>query len=225
MKTARIQGSLKMEADNLIKAHYTDAQLACDDLESDEWTRASAVQISRYWSGAEAPHMRHAEARIIRSRNALCVRFDCRQDEPLVMSRAPQVERKTQGLWERDVCEIFVAPDAQNPRRYLEFEAAPTGEWLDLAIDYKEGGRETHWDFNSGMTAAARIHEGLVTIALCVPWAAFGREARAGERWRVNLFRCVGAGASRGYLAWQPTRTPQPNFHVPSAFGWLLFDD
>lgn len=213
-----------METQNLIKAHHTNAQLACDDLDNDEWTRASAVQITRYWSGAKAPSARQAEARIIRSRDALCVRFDCRQDEPLVTSAAPQLERKTQGLWERDVCEIFIASDVQNPQRYLEFEAAPTGEWLDLAIEYKEDGRTTDWDFNSGMSAAARIREGLVTIALCIPWAAFGREARAGERWRVNLFRCVGAGASRGYLAWQPTLTPQPNFHVPSAFGWLEFN-
>lgn len=214
-----------MEADDLIKAHYTNVQLACTDLDSDEWTRASAVKISRYWSGAEAPHARQAEARIVWSKDALSVRFVCRQDEPLVLNAAPQLKQKTLGLWERDVCEIFIAPDAENPRRYLEFEAAPTGEWLDLAIEYKEGGRLTDWDFNSGMTAAARIHEGLVTVALSVPWAAFGREAKANERWRVNLFRCVGAGASRGYLAWQPTHTPQPNFHVPSAFGWLEFND
>ena len=225
MKTRRIKSSLIMESQNLIKAHYTSTQLACTDLDNDEWTRASAVQISRYWSGAEAPPARQAQARVIWSSAALSVRFDCRQEEPLVMSKAPQVERKTMGLWERDVCEIFVAPDAENPRRYLEFEAAPTGEWLDLAIEFAEDERKTDWDFNSGMTAAARIREGLITIALCVPWAAFGREARANERWRVNLFRCVGEGASRGYLAWQPTRTPQPNFHVPSAFGWLLFND
>ena len=28
------------------------------------------------------------------------------------MSRAPQTAEKTNGLWERDVCEIFIAPDA-----------------------------------------------------------------------------------------------------------------
>jgi len=43
------------------------------------------------------------------------------------------------------------------------------------------------------------------------------------ERWRVNLFRCVGKDPDRGYLAWQSTRTPKPNFHVPQVFGWLVF--
>ena len=104
-----------MEAQNLIKAHYTSTRLACHDLDSAEWTRASAVEIARYWSGAKTPHARQAEARIIWSKDALSVRFVCRQDEPLVISREPQLEHKTQGLWERDVCEIFIAPDVDEP--------------------------------------------------------------------------------------------------------------
>jgi hypothetical protein len=28
----------------------------------------------------------------------------------------------------------------------------------------------------------------------------------------------------RKYLAWSPTRTPKPDFHVPSAFGRLVLD-
>ncbi|MGH9959146.1 MAG: carbohydrate-binding family 9-like protein [Pyrinomonadaceae bacterium] len=38
------------------------------------------------------------------------------------------------------------------------------------------------------------------------------------------MFRCVGTGKDRGYLAWQPTRTEQPNFHIPKVFGWLIFE-
>lgn len=215
-----------MEAGNLIKAYRTSARLAASDLDHDEWNQAQVAHLTRYWSGAEAPPARHAEARVIWSATALCVRFVCRQEEPLIISADPQSERKTLGLWDRDTCEIFVAPDAvECPQRYLEFEAAPTGEWLDLAIEHTEGQRKTDWGFNSGMTAAARISAGTVTIALCIPWTAFGREPRAGDRWRVNLFRCVGADPTRGYLAWQPTHAPQPNFHVPAAFGWLKFKD
>ena len=40
------------------------------------------------------------------------------------------------GLWDRDVCEIFIAPDEHVIERYFEFEAAPTGEWLDVAIHW-----------------------------------------------------------------------------------------
>lgn len=213
-----------MTAGNLIAAYRTSAHLAAAEMHHAEWNQAQVVQLTRYWSGAEAPPTRHAEARIIWSPTALCVRFVCQQDEPLIVSANPQLVQKTHGLWDRDTCEIFVTPDnVEYPQRYLEFEAAPTGEWLDLAIEHKEGVRETDWDFNSGMTAAAHITDGEVMVALCIPWMAFGREPKAGDRWRINLFRCVGADPTRGYLAWQPTYAPQPNFHVPTAFGWLEF--
>lgn len=215
-----------MENDNLIVAHRMSTEFAVSALAHEEWEKARSVQLVRYWSGEEAPCSRHAEARVLWSEAALCVRFTCRQDEPLIINMTPQTTRKTTGLWERDVCEIYIAPGAESPRRYLEFEVAPTGEWLDLSIEHTEGRRETDWDFNSGMTAAARIDAALVVMALRIPWAAFGQAApQPGERWRVNLFRCVGAGRERGYLAWQPTRTPQPNFHVPSVFGELQFKE
>lgn len=206
-------------------AARTSLELSPAALNRDEWMKAGPVRLTRYWSGTEAPPSRHAEARMLWSDRALLVRFVCRQAEPLVVGSHPELTRKTQGLWDRDVCELFIAPGSAVPRRYLEFEAAPTGEWLDLAIRYEEGERRTDWNFNSGMTTAARIDEGSITIAFSIPWTAFEREPRSTERWRANLFRCVGRDPDRGYLAWQPTRTPQPNFHIPEAFGWLHFQD
>jgi len=127
------------------------------------------------------------------------------------------------GLWDRDVCEIFIAPDPTVVERYVEFEAAPTGEWLDVAIHWTRERRESDWEFNSHMTTAAKIEKNRVTIAMRIPWNHWIHEPQAGERWRVNLFRCVGSDPGRGYVAWQPTRTPEPNFHVPQVFGWLVF--
>ena len=207
----------------LLEAHRADDDIAAGDFDNAAWSEARAVQVARYWSGEVAPPERHAEVRAVWSDSALCVRFCCHQAEPLVVSSAPQTSEKTNGLWERDVCEIFIAPDADEAQRYFEFEAAPTGEWLDLAIHQTPESRETDWEYSSGMAAATRIEEGRITIAMCIPFEAFGRTPRAGESWRANLFRCIGSGEGRGYLAWQPTRTVQPNFHVPEAFGWLRF--
>ncbi|HEV7859579.1 MAG TPA: carbohydrate-binding family 9-like protein [Pyrinomonadaceae bacterium] len=208
---------------NEIEARHTKLELAAADLDHPEWKKASAVRITRYWSSENAPPQRHAEARLLWSREALCVRFVCPQAEPLVVSEKPQTDKKTLNLWDRDVCEIFIAPDARAVEHYYEFEAAPTGEWVDLAIHWKPDGRETEWEFHSEMTAAGRISKGSVMMAMRVPWQALGRTPVPGERWRANLFRCVGSGAGRGYLAWQPTRTEQPAFHVPQAFGSLFF--
>ena len=217
--------SLKLETGDVIEVYRAGAEVAAAELDHDEWNTAPVAHLKRYWSGEVAPVERHAEARLIWSEAALCVRFICRQAEPLVVSASPQTERKTLGLWERDVCEIFIAPDVRTPERYFEFEAAPTGEWLDLAIQRMAHARETDWQYQSGMSAAARIYGGSVTIVMRVPWEAFGRQPQAGENWRANLFRCVGASPRRGYLAWRPTQTARPDFHVPQAFGWLHFKD
>jgi hypothetical protein len=74
------------------------------------------------------------------------------------------------------------------------------------------------------MKAAARVRKDEVTFVMSIPWEALGRTPRAGARWRANLFRCVGTDAVYRYLAWRPTRTEEPNFHVPQSFGWLVFE-
>jgi hypothetical protein len=200
--------------------------LRVEDFDHAAWDEARRVSLTRYWSGEEAPAERHAEACLLWDDEALSVLYLCRQSEPLIVSASPQVERKTRGLWDRDVCEIFVAPDASVPEHYFEFEAAPTGEWLDVAIKWRPAGREMGWQYHSGIRTAARVRPGLVAIRMRIPFAALsGGPPRAGERWRANLFRCVGAGDARGYLAWQPTHTAEPNFHVPQKFGWLIFED
>ncbi|HEV2859719.1 MAG TPA: carbohydrate-binding family 9-like protein [Pyrinomonadaceae bacterium] len=212
------------EERDVFEAARAAGAVAAGDFASAEWARARAAPVARYWSGEEAPPARRAEARALWDEVGLTVRFDCRQGEPFVVSAEPVTGRKTIGLWDRDVCELFITPESGDIRSYYEFEAAPTGEWLDLLLRVGPGGRETDWDFRSGMTAAAE-HDagGSYRVGLRVPWTAFGRRPRAGERWRCNLFRCVGSDPGRGYLAWRPTHTPQPAFHVPERFGWIEF--
>ncbi|MDX6270068.1 MAG: hypothetical protein QOD28_1291 [Acidobacteriota bacterium] len=213
--------------ENIVEASRARELVGVAELDHAEWARVRPVRLKRYWSGEAAPFARQAEARLLWDERGLSARFVCEQREPLVVSASPERGWKTMGLWDRDVCELFVAPRADDPSRYFEFEVAPTGEWLDLALRVGVFGRETDWGFYSGMESAARISADSVTVAMRVPWDAFGVSVapRAGERWRANLFRCVGAGETRGYVAWQPTHAPEPNFHVPEKFGWLHFAD
>ncbi len=213
----------KVNARQVIEAQRVRADFAVNEFDHPAWQGAQAVRIERYWSGASAPAARQAEARVLWSETALYVRFVARQGEPLVVNDKPRLDQKTMGLWDRDVCELFVAPHAGKPERYFEFEVAPTGEWIDLGIHVLPDRRETDWQYHSGATFAARIAPDTITLTMRIPWAALGGKPAPDARWRANLFRCVGAGAPRGYLAWQPTRTEQPNFHVPQSFGWLHF--
>jgi hypothetical protein len=207
---------------NTIVATYAEFEVTANAFDHPDWTKTQPIRITRYWSGEEAPASRHAEARIIWSAECLVVRFVCNQIEPLIVNSNPQLTKKTIGLWDRDVCEIFIAPDTSNPNYYFEFEAAPTGEWVDLAIKLGPTERQTDQGFQSGMTAAAQVAESQLTIIMRIPWGEAVRKPKYGDQWQVNLFRCVGIGTER-YLAWRPTYTPEPNFHVPEAFGWLRF--
>jgi hypothetical protein len=207
----------------IIEARHTAVDLKVTDLKSSAWHKAQPVKIDRYWSGEAAPAARHCEARILWSSKALHLRFVGQQAEPLVVSATPQIVKKTMGLWDRDVCEIFIAPDPNVVERYLEFEAAPNGEWLDVAIHWTPEKRESDWEFQSHMTTAAQVERDRITIGMRIPWNHWIHEPQRGERWRVNLFRCIGTDPGRGYLAWQPTRTKEAAFHVPQVFGWMVF--
>jgi hypothetical protein len=212
-----------VDDESIVEVSHAARDVPVADLTNSAWNNAKPVHIDRYWSGEVAPSGRHAEARLLWSSKALHIRFVCHQDEPLVVSNTPQFSEKTMHLWDRDVCEIFIASNPNIVERYLEFEAAPTGEWLDVAIHWKPEKRASDWSFNSHMTTAAKIEKDRVVIAMRIPWNQWIHQPQKGERWRVNLFRCVSKDPTRGYLAWQPTKTPQPSFHVPQAFGWLAF--
>jgi hypothetical protein len=181
------------------------------------------VKIDHYWSGARGPSSRAADAVLLWSETAFYVRFTAFQREPLVVSGSPELRKKSIGLWDRDVFEVFIAPFEDEPNKYFEFEIAPNGEWLDVAIEILSDRRISDWAYNSGMKSATRLEKDKVILAIKVEWKALGRAPSAGNRWKGNLFRCVGKDAGRGYLAWQPTMTSSPNFHVPEKFGEFLF--
>lgn len=207
-----------------ITARYVEQAVGESDFEDPVWDECQPIRIEHYWSGEPAKTSRHAEVRLCWSSEALHVRFVCAQQEPVIVAENPRIDQKTLGLWDRDVCEIFIAPDPEKPWRYFEFEAAPTGEWVDLGITVKPSGRETDWDFRSGFTTAARLEEERLFVGMRIPWSEAIPKPEEGEVWRVNLFRCAGPEAPERYLAWRPTHTPEPNFHVPEAFGTLRFE-
>jgi hypothetical protein len=77
-----------------------------------------------------------------------------------------------------------------------------------------------------GLFAAIRRQGELVETVVRIPFASVADRAPIrGERWRANLFR-VDRSTRHGdeYSAWQPTWKNPADFHVPAAFGTLLFD-
>jgi hypothetical protein len=132
-------------------------------------------------------------------------------------------------LWDRDVVEMFLGSDWKNIRHYREFEIAPTGDWIDLAIDLDKQSYDQGW--RSGWKTEARIDEKAKVwyAAARIPLSAVTEDkVEPGEKWRINLYRIEGLGEDpkRHFLCWQPTcvKDRDPN-HVPENFGTLTFTE
>ena len=154
------------------------------------------------------------------SPETLYLRFDCCYQELFLFTDSDSNGRRDH-LWDRDVAEAFLQPDLSQERYYKEFEVSPNGMWVDLNIF--PGGRA---DLKSGMTRSVVLHEVQRSwrAVLAIPMRSVTASFDATAGWRVNFFRVEGPKEPRHYMAWQPTHSPQPNFHVPGAFGRMRFE-
>jgi hypothetical protein len=212
-----------MSPQNSLRVHFIEQDFDVQELDHPAWNSAEPVEITKYWSGEEAPEDRRFTAELLWSDSSLYVRFTARQNEPLIVTDEPDLTKKTLGLWDRDVCEIFIAPDDAKPNEYFEFEVAPTGEWVDLRIEWFPDRRITDANYSSHMQTAARIESDKTVSAIKILWQALGKTPEPNQTFRGNLYRCIGTDPTRGYLAWQPTLTDQSSFHLPNKFGNFVF--
>ncbi len=184
-----------------------------------DWNRATPIAFCHDWQGRNHDPQRESVVRVLWGENTLFVRFRCRYRTLNVFSDADASGRRD-FLWERDVAEVFLQPDRLGEKYYKEFEVSPNGQWLDL--DISPTGL-TH--ITSGMRSRTEVDNAArIWIAeLAIPIQALTNSFDPAQSWRVNFFRCEGLDPERFYSSWQPTETPQPNFHVPQKFGWLRF--
>src|SRR5690606_32383088 len=112
------QSKQKMQID----VTYLEKDRTLGDLINEPSPDAEKVSIETYWNGDKAPEGRTFTARLFWSDAFLYVLFEARQAEPLVISDSAVLGEKAMNLWDRDVCEIFVAPNAKEPDKYFEFE-------------------------------------------------------------------------------------------------------
>lgn len=191
---------------------------------SEAWRCAEPLEIGCDWRGVPAPPQLKTVARVLWTPDELIFGFECGYTELDIDEECDPTEERY-ALWERDVCEAFVrSPREAAEQVYKEFEVAPTGQFCDLRVDRAQGLKD--WEWKSGLRTAAEISaaEGVWRAAMAVPFAAFGVAPQPGDVWRANLFRISRLGGERQYLAYSPTLTERPNFHVPAAFIELRFN-
>ena len=186
---------------------------------SRDWKRVPAVRFDHDWHGENADSERSTEVRILWTPETFFLRFHQRYRTITVYPDA-RPDGWRDELWDRDVAEVFLQPDASDARKYKEFEVSPNGYWIDLDIEH--GDRS---DPNTGMKCRTHIDEKarIWTAEIAIPLRSMAQHFDPSSIWRVNFFRVEGATEPRFYSSWRATNTPQPNFHVPTAFGKLRF--
>jgi len=190
-----------------------------------DWQSAELIRFDSDWQGKTPDLGVETEVHALWSPEMLYLRFVCRYCQLFVFEDSDPNGRRDH-LWDRDVAEAFLQPpDSMIPgdlavRRYKEFEVAPNGMWIDL--DISPAGLA---DLKSGMSRSVYVNEEekIWTAELAIPMTSLTNNFDPNLPWRANFYRVEGKTEPRRYMAWQPTRTPEPNFHMPEKFGILKF--
>jgi hypothetical protein len=217
----------EMAQDNVISsermavaARLTDALDAGGFPSAASWDAAARYRFHWDWQGKNGDPERETEVRLLWTSDTLFLRFRAKYKVLTVFADAEPNGRRNH-LWDRDVAEVFLQPDPSQLRRYKEFEVSPNNFWIDL--DITPGGNR---DLKSGLWRRVMINEaGKTWVAeLAIPMKSLVEKFDPTAKWHVNFYRVEGAEEPRFYSAWQPTKTPGPNFHVPQEFGELVFE-
>ncbi|NOT60610.1 MAG: carbohydrate-binding family 9-like protein [Acidobacteria bacterium] len=212
-----------MNTPPIVAAFVTRPPALTTDYSQTSWHAALPHSLSRTWQGGFCPKPLHTTARLLWTPTDLWIGFSCGYSE-LDMDEQCDPTQERPSLWERDVCEAFIqSPHEPSERSYKEFEVAPTGQWLDVAV--RTPREDVDWDWHGGIQTAAEIAEPkrCWRAVLKIPFAALGRAPQPNDTWRANLFRISRHEGERQFMAYAPTLTEQPDFHQPEKFVSLQF--
>lgn len=136
-------------------------------------------------------------------------------------------------LWTEEVVEVFIQASPSEPN-YIELEVNPLGTMLDIyLLDIRKplpygswNSQNLQWAVDVRGTVDGKPGDSEWTCEIALPLedvvTAVSLPPKAGEEWRVNLYR-VESKPEKGGLAWSPTL--KRDFHVPSRFGKIVFSD
>ncbi len=191
------------------------------------WAKAQSVgPFLMNRDASPAPY--HTEAKILYDDKFIYFSFRSKDENVWATMR-----RRDEHLWDEEVVEVFLQADARHPS-YIELEVNPLGTMLDIflidrrkPIPYQSwNSANLKWAVEVDGTIDGRGGDRGWTCEIALPFedviTAPHLPPRAGDRWRMNLFRVESRPTAAG-MSWSPTM--QGDFHIPSMFGELVFTD
>jgi uncharacterized protein (DUF362 family) len=200
--------------------HVDDASVAIDGVAERAWDAASAVSFDTDWSGAKTDV--RTRVRVLWSSSALHMLWQL-DGAGLAVDASRPLKTEREKLYEEDCVEIFLAPDPAERTRYFEVEVGPLGHFFDLAVDRRSKRSDIAWSSHPEIATRVDRDRRKVTLEIALRAPDLLRALRSGAALPFALYRMEGK-SPRSYLAWSPTRTAKPNFHVPDAFGTLILE-
>jgi len=200
-------------------------------LDEADWAAAQPVGafVFPWWKSGEKEQ---TEARLLWDDRYLYVAFSC--SDKHIWAEYFDMNATT---YKDDCVELFWNPNPGAGNRYYMFEINCIGNLLSVYYDF-DAESDIH-DRGSRIMVPhiAQTIRGTVNndsdvdsgwiIEMAVRFDEYpklwGKTAPdAGDMWRVGLNRC-GGKTNEQYSQWSPSQTPEPNFHVPSDFGRIVF--
>lgn len=184
-----------------------------------EWREAASHPLRSWDGGADPLAAAHGPStfRLLWDPRALHLRAAVRF-AALHLDPARPASEKAHGLWEHDVVELFVSRGAA-PTPYAEVEGSPLGQWLDYLIEVPRQRIDRAW--RSGAKVFGELYEHRFLVEISLPWAGLGVTPAPGLPLRANVYVAQGPPGARRHLAFAPTGTALPDFHVPARFAHL----
>lgn len=206
----------------LTAKHIESPAVVVDGKIDDVWSATPAVTFDTDWSGKASPTGASTKVRALWTENAFYMLWEI-SGTGLDTDHSRPIDVERENLYKEDCVEIFFTPNPAEPKKYFEIELGPYGHYFDLSIDRKANTSDIRWSSGAqiGTSQDPANHSAIIEVAFTSPDIV--RSLRSGTNLPINMFRMEGKGPQQ-YLAWSPTRTPRPNFHVPEAFGTLALE-
>jgi hypothetical protein len=195
------------------------------------WQAAPSVELVDAVSGAKCT--KSTKARLCWDESNLYIAFEC--VDPDIWGT---MTKRDDLVYREEVVEAFIDPECCL-HHYFEFNVSPRNVLFDAYIVNPDGlnpGEGTDFSWNCAGARTAVCVDGTLdrrddvdrgwTAELAIPFSSLGRTTpKAGERWRLNLFRIDLSPPPKEFQAWSPTLFDPPRFHVPKRFGTLFFSE
>ena len=169
----------------------------------------------QYWNGTADPQD-STIAQLCHFQQHLRIDWQCIDSDV----RSPY-EKCNDPLYNADAVQVFIATDNSYPTKYYELEISPRSQLFFADITNPTGfcsklGTQ-YMDCDLAQYSSKLTAKGWqATLKIRLDLISRGQPLK---HFKINLFRIdVTSGKTTKYLAWQPTKTSTPCFHVPSVF-------